>query len=222
MRNDTDHNVSRLGSASGTAVAVLGLSYVCVLLVGLLTLPSPDDEIQQPWFTLMEILIIAIAPTMVVLTVAVHARSPEGRKSFALTSVVFMSMAAATTSVVHFTILTVSHQAAFASARWNYLVFAFKWPSISYALDILAWDVFFPIAALFTAAAVQGHGLVRLVRILLIASAAFSFIGLVGVPLANMQVRNIGIIGYAILFPIAAGILAKIMAAAESTERPGS
>lgn len=70
MRNDTDHDVSRLGTASGTAVAALGLAYVSVLLVGFLTLPSKDDEIQQPWFTLMEILIIAIAPTMVVLTVA--------------------------------------------------------------------------------------------------------------------------------------------------------
>jgi hypothetical protein len=213
MRNGPDRNVRRLGIASGTAVAALGLSYVCVLLVGLLTLPSPDDEIQQPWLTLMEILIIPIAPTMVVLTVALHARSREERKSFALTSVVFMSMSAATTSIVHFTILTLSHQAAFASQHWSRLVFAFKWPSISYALDILAWDVFFPIAAFFAAAAVQGRGLARLVRVLLFASAALSAIGLFGVVLANMQVRNIGIIGYAVLFPVAAGALAKLMAA---------
>jgi hypothetical protein len=32
-------------------------------------------------------------------------------------------------------------------------------------------------------------------------------VGLAGVPLANMQVRNIGIIGYGLLFPIAAAVL---------------
>jgi hypothetical protein len=101
--------------------------------------------------------------------------------------------------------------------EWSRLVFAFKWPSISYALDILAWDVFFPIAAFFAAAAAQGHGLARLVRVLLFTSAALSAIGFFCVVLANMQVRNIGIIGYAVLFPVAAGVLAKLMAADEPT-----
>jgi hypothetical protein len=42
----------------------------------------------------------------------------------------------------------------------------------------------------------------------LFASAALAFLGLAGVALADMQVRNIGIIGYAVLFPIAAAMLA--------------
>ena len=184
----------------------------------LLTLPSPNDEIQQPCLALMETLIIAIALTMVVLTVALHGRASNRCKSLALTSVVFMSMAAATTCAVHFTILTLRHQAAFASENWNHLVFAFKCPSLSYAFDILAWDVFFPVAALFAAAAMQRRGLARLVRVLLFGKAALSFIGLVGVAVANMQVRSIGIIAYAVLFPIAAGVLAKIMVADQPIE----
>lgn len=79
-----------------------------------------------------------------------------------------------------------------------------------YALDILAWDVFFPLAALFAAFAVHGSGLARLARILLFGSAALAFIGLAGVPLANMSIRNIGIIGYVVLFPIASFLLALI------------
>jgi hypothetical protein len=222
MRNDVDESARRLGIASGSAVAVLGLSYACVLMAGLFTLPSSDADIQQPWLALLEVLIIAIAPTMVLLTVSLYAQSSEGRKPFALASVLFMSMAAATTSVVHFTILTLSHQAAFANERWARLAFAFKWPSISYALDILAWDIFFPIAALFAAATVEGGGLAGLVRALLFGSAVLSFIGLLGVALANMQVRNIGIIGYAVLFPIAAGAFAKMMATDAAAGPPES
>jgi hypothetical protein len=37
------------------------------------------------------------------------------------------------------------------------------------------------------------------VRVLMIVSGVLSLAGLIGVPLANMQVRNIGIIGYAVV-----------------------
>ena len=206
----------RLGVASGTAVALLSLAYACVLSVGLLTLPSPDHQIQQPWFFLMEILIIGIAPAMVALTVALHAWAPTGRKSLALASVAFMSMSAVVTCVVHFAILTLGSQPAFSSEPWTRLVFSFEWPSIAYAMDILAWDVFFPLAVLFAATTVHGAGLANVVRGLLFASAALAFAGLAGVPLANLQVRNIGIIGYAVLFPVAAGALAYLFRQAGS------
>lgn len=95
-----------------------------------------------------------------------------------------------------------------AADLWARLVFSFTWPSVVYALDILAWDVFFPLAALFAAICVRGTGLAGLVRGLLFASAGLAFLGLLGAPLANMIIRNVGIIGYAVLFPIAAGLSA--------------
>ena len=196
--------------AAASAVATLGLVYVAVLAVGLLTLPSAEQQIQEPCFTLMEILILAIAPAMVALTVALHAWSQPHLKSFALAAVVFMSMCAAVTCTVHFAILTLSRKALFAQSEWSQMVFSFQWPSVVYALDILAWDIFFPLAALFAAAAVHGTGLATGVRTLLYASATLAFVGLAGVPLANMEVRNVGIVGYAVLFPVAAVLLVKV------------
>jgi len=210
MQHDPAHSARRFGVVSGTAVALLGLAYAFVLSVGLLTLPSPDHQIQQPWFFLLEALIIAISPAMVSLTVALHEWTPNDYKSHALASVAFMCMSAVVTCAVHFAVLTLGSQPAFAGEPWAHLVFSFKWPSIAYALDILAWDIFFPIAALFAAITVRGSGLARVVRNLLFASAALALLGLAGVPFANMQVRNIGIIGYAAFFPIAAGSLAQL------------
>jgi len=69
--------------------------------------------------------------------------------------------------------------------------------------------------------AVQGPGLARRVRVTLVASAALSLGGLVGVALANMQIRNMGIVGYAVLYPIAAGALARVLAADETLEATG-
>ena len=198
----------RVGAIAGVAVAVLSVAYAAVLAMGLLTLPSPDQPIQNPWFTAMEVLILAIAPAMVAFTVGLYAWATAERKSLALLSGVFMSMCAVVTCSVHFAVLTLSRQAAFAGPDWATLVFSFKWPSVVYALDILAWDVFFPLAALFGALVVQGSGLARLARALLFGSAALAFIGLAGIPLSNMNVRNIGIIGYVVCFPIAAVLLA--------------
>jgi ABC-type transport system involved in cytochrome c biogenesis permease component len=77
-------------------------------------------------------------------------------------------------------------------------------------MDILAWDVFFPLAALFAARAVHGNGLARAARTLLFGSAALAFVGLAGVPMADMSVRNIGIVGYVLLFPVATVMLAIV------------
>jgi hypothetical protein len=79
------------------------------------------------------------------------------------------------------------------------LLFSFKWPSVAYTLDILAWDWFFALSMLFGAAVFKGGRLELTVRMLMIVSGVLSLVGLIGVPLADMQVRNIGIIGYAVV-----------------------
>jgi hypothetical protein len=53
------------------------------------------------------------------------------------------------TCSLHFVILTVSRQSGFASLTSLQRLLAFEWPSIAYAVDILAWDVFFVLSMLF-------------------------------------------------------------------------
>jgi hypothetical protein len=156
----------------------------------------------------MEVLILAIAPTMVLWSVAVHALAAPAGRPWALAGVAFMAMSAAVTCVVHWSILTLAGQPAFAGAPWARLVFAFEWPSVVYALDILAWDLLFPLAVLCATVALRGTTAPAGVRVLLLASAALSFAGLAGVPLGDMQVRNVGIVGYVLLFPAATAWLA--------------
>jgi hypothetical protein len=199
----------RLHSLTASAVALLCLAYAVVLTAGLLTLPSPQHPIQDPWFTLMELLILAIAPAAVGFMVVLQARASEERKPLAIAAVAFSSMCAVITCCVHFSILTLSRQPLFAEAGWARQVFSFRWPSLAYALDILAWDFFFALAAFCGAATIAGGGLQGWARRLLYLSAALAFVGLAGVPLANMQIRNIGILGYAGVFPVAAALLAK-------------
>ena len=99
-------------------------------------------------------------------------------------------------------------QTAVAGLAWAPLFLSFHWPSVVYALDILAWDVFFPLAVLFAAPVFGGSRLATSIRVLLLASGALALGGLSGVILGDMRLRNIGVVGYCGVFPAAALLLA--------------
>lgn len=46
-------SLRRLGVASATSTVVLSLAYAVPLTAGLLSLPSPDAPIGEPWFAMM-------------------------------------------------------------------------------------------------------------------------------------------------------------------------
>ena len=104
-------------------------------------------------------------------------------------------------------ILTVVCQPAFRDIPWLPLLLSFKWPSVSYALDILAWDVFFPLSVLFAAPVFSGGRLAKLIRALLIVSGVLALGGLSGVIIGDMRLRNIGVLGYVGVFPVVAVLL---------------
>jgi hypothetical protein len=197
-----------VGILSAVATVILLVAYAVTLVVGLLSLESPQEPIGDPMFTLLEILIIVMMPAMVALMVAVHAWAPMHAKTLTLTSVVFMGLLAGVTCIVHFCVLTLSRQLEFAGQSWLPLVLSFKWPSVVYALDILAWDIFFPLSMLFAAPVFWGSRLAAWIRVLMIASGVLAFAGLSGVVVGDMQLRNIGIVGYVGVFLVVATLLA--------------
>ena len=186
---------------------VLQLAYAVTLTVGFLSLTSPQQPIGDPMFSILEILIIVMMPAMVALMVAVHAWAPSHAKALSLTAVIFMSLLAGVTCSVHFVILTVSRQAAFAQQTWLPFLLSFRWPSIAYALDILGWDVFFALSMLFAAPVFGGSSLAISTRVLMTASGVLALAGWSGVVVGNMQLRNIGNVGYLGVFLIVTGLL---------------
>jgi hypothetical protein len=196
----------------------LSAVYGVVLIAGLLSLQSSQQPIGDPLFSILEMLIILTTPFMVALMVAVHSWAPVEAKVFSLLALIFMSPLAGLTCSVHFVILTVSRQSAFAGFSWMPLFLSFTWPSVPYALDILAWDVFFALAVLFAAPVFSGNRLAGSIRALMITSGVLSLAGLCGVFIGDMRLRSIGIVGYAAVFPIAAVLLAILFYRTPSKE----
>jgi hypothetical protein len=199
-----------LGILSAAATVILVVAYAVTLAVGLLSLESPQEPIDGPMLTILEVLIIVMMPAMVALMVAVHAWAPMNAKALSLTSVVFMGLLAGVTCIVHFCVLTLSRQPEFTEQPWLPLVLSFEWPSVVYALDILGWDVFFPLSMLFAALVFQGSRLAAWIRVLMIASGVLSLAGLSGAVAGDMQLRNIGIVGYVGVFLVVSALLAVL------------
>jgi hypothetical protein len=200
----------RLGIFSAAATFILIIAYAVTLVVGLMSLESPQEPIGDPMFTILEVLIITMMPAMVALMVAVHAWAPMRFKTLSLTSVVFMGLLAGLTCSVHFVILTISRQPKFTQQSWQPLVLSFNWPSVAYALDILGWDIFFALSMLFAAPVFWGSRLAAWIRVLMIASGVLALAGLSGVVAGDMQLRNIGIVGYVGVFLVVAALLAVL------------
>jgi hypothetical protein len=207
-----------LGIFSAAATVILLVAYAVTLAVGLASLESAQQPIGDPMFTILEVLIIIMMPVMVALMVVVHAWAPMHAKALSLISLVFMGLLAGVTCSLHFVILTLSRQPEFTGQPWLPLVFSFSWPSIAYALDILGWDVFFALSMLFAAPVFRGSRLVAWIRVLMIASAVLALAGLSGVVAGDMQLRNIGIVGYVGVFLVVAALLVVLFYRARPLE----
>lgn len=174
-------------------------------------------------FTILEVLIIALVPTMIGMVVAIHGWCPARLKVLALLSIVFMAMMGVITSGLHFFILIVNRQPEFASLDVLPLIVEFRWPSVAYVFDILAWDVFFAISMLFGAAVFRGDGREAWVRRAMVTSGVLALAGLSGVIDGNMGLRNIGVVGYVgVFFVVAVLVFLHFRYSQPEVELPGS
>lgn len=208
----------RIGGPIAGALAGLGLAYAAVLVPGLSSLTGPGQPISDPWFTMLELLIVLMAPLLPLLWAAIHLQAASEARVLTLAGLMFVSLTAALTSGVHVLILTLARGAGSATPHW----LAFRWPSAAYAVDILAWDVFFGLAALLAGFGFRRGGLDGVIRALLFASGSLSLAGLLGPVTGAMDLRLIGVVGYAVVFPVAAGFIAiRFRRSAAGPSSPG-
>jgi hypothetical protein len=204
------------------AVAAIGSVYAVVTALGFLSLKQPNDPIGDPYVSVMEGLIVVMAPLLVVCMVVVHAYASPEAKAYSLAALALMSILAGLTSTVHFVILTIGDAIEAAGSPWGPLLVSFRWPSVAYAVDILAWDWFFALAMLCAAPVFRGRGLTAGLRLLMVVSGVLSLVGLIGVPLGDMRYRNIGIVGYGVVAPVVFLLLGVVFGRTGVARRPTS
>jgi hypothetical protein len=193
-----------LGKWSCYAVFVLALVYVPVMAAGLavsgLGAPIPD-----PYQGVMELLILLTSVALVVAFAALHAYASVEKKVLSGSALVMVALTAGITICVHFVVLTVGRQADATSLPGYDLLLSWKWPSMIYALDIAAWDFCLGVALLLAAPVLRGWPARGLV-----VGGVLCLGGLLGAVLGDMNVRNIGILGYAVILPIVLVLVGRL------------
>ena len=190
-----------MGAWLARAFFGFGVAYAVVVVAGFVSLGNVRDPLPDPYLAIAEILILAMAPVMVMLMIAIHRCAPPRAKAYTVAALGWMLAAATTTMTVHFVQLTVARRISHAAVPGYDRIFGWQWPSVVYGIDIAAWDIFFSLALLFAVPAFTRKS-DKLVRAGFIASGVLCLIGLVGPAVNVIAWRSIGIFGYTVVFSL--------------------
>ncbi len=208
------HPAERLAARwSAMFVAAVSAAYAVVMVVGFASMGNLTDPLPDPYLAVAEVLILVMAPVMVVLMAAVHACAPVRLRMFGLVAFGWMLVAACLTMTVHVVQLVMVRRIEPESVPGFARLFDFAWPSMLYAVDVVAWDLLLGLSLVFAAAVFTGPGH-RTARLWLLVSGVLCLVGLVGPAVDVMALRGIGILGYVVAFPIACVALNRAFAAA--------
>ncbi len=196
----------RLGIWAAAGIVVLAALYIATgvawLVQGGEAAARHPFSPTDPHLAILEWLLVLVAPFMVAFAAAVHWYAPRDRQIFSLTALSFMIPAAAITCCVHFVRLVVARHLDPDAAAHLAAVLSFNWPSVVFALDLLAWDLLAGIAMLSTAPVFPGGGLNRSIRVSLLLGGALCLAGFLGPATGDLRLQLPAIAGYAIVYPV--------------------
>ncbi len=201
----------RVGRLSSVGLAFVGVVYGFVVVLGIIVVGF-DDPIVDPILAVMEALTLLSAPLVVILMASICVTAPHERKVFGVIALSFGIIMAGLTSAVHFVALTAGRQIGY---------FALEWPSIPYAVELLAWDLFLGLSLLFAAFAFPRGGIQTVVRWSLSIAGGLALVGTIGPLLGDMTLQRIGILGYGVALPIACIVLARFFGSQKTTSPAG-
>ena len=128
-----------------------------------------------------------------ILMSAVHRSAHPNYKTCSLIALAFAVLVAGLTGAVHFVGLTALRQTGMEGIAW---------PSIIYAVELLAWDIFLGLSLLFAAPVFRGKGTERNIRASLTVVGALCLIGSLGPLTGDMRLQFISLLGYGVLLPV--------------------
>lgn len=193
-------SVAQLGRWSALAVFLVGIAYAIALTAGF-AVHGLAEPIVDPILAVMEVLTVLSAIPMVVLMASVLSITSTDRKVFGVVALAFTVLFAGTTIAVHFVELTARRQLGSAGIVW---------PSVTYAVELLAWNLFLGLALLFAAPAFAGGGRERNVRRGMTVTGLLCIVGVVGPAVGNMRLQLVGVFGYAVVLPVVCLMVAGV------------
>jgi len=179
---DTDRTL-RFGYWLSLLGALLGLIYFGLIIAMLASGGFPPVGLIA---TLLHVGVLITVPVIVLLWATIHQVTPAGKQAFSLGSLVLMAVFATLTSINRYNAITVVPQAAAMGVSEGLDWFQpYGWPSITFAMEALAWGGYLGLACLCLAPAFGGSRLEKAIFWTLIVCGGLSLFAVVS------QVLNI-------------------------------
>jgi uncharacterized membrane protein len=198
----------KIGFAMAATSTLFGLLYLVGLVGNLLTTGSvypTTDAVQMISATVA----LLWNQVLLVLFTTLRWQVPGRRKILADLMLVFAVMVCVTSSISWFVRLTIVPQVSqTGSATLLALLDPYNPASLSFAREHLGWGLFFGLAALFAAFALQGDVLMGWVRWLLAGSGILSLFHELGVVVSSPLLIDLGYPAWGVLLPAATLLLA--------------
>jgi len=207
------HKILQFGLRLAWINFVLFVVYDLIVISGIVI---GQGVLKEPYLAIAEVLTLVGALLLILLIAAIHECTPQSAKVFSLTALGWMVLLAGSTVIVHFVNLTLWRQIS-AQQKIDYVRFlGWEWPSMMFAIELVAWHLFFGLSMFFAAFAFKGGGWEKAVRITLIAIGLLCILGLIGPAVGDLIWRLIGIFGYGVGFPIVCVMIARVFKNAPS------
>ena len=201
------HKTLQFGMWSAWANCVLFIVYDLIVITGIVI---GQGVLNEPYLAIAEVITLVGAPLLILLMVAIHECAPQSAKVFSLTALGWIVLLAGSTIIVHFVNLTLWRQISI-QQKIDYVRFlGWEWPSMMFAIELVAWHLFFGLSMFFAAFAFKGLGQERFVKKGLHIISLLCIIGLIGPLVGDLKWRLTGIFGYGILFPIISAHIASV------------
>src|SRR5215471_10357124 len=180
--------VSRLGRWSAWTVVVLSVLYVVTGVAGLLLghLAGGDNFGQSdPYLAILEWLIVAVTIPIITMFAAACLQAPAAKKAHALSALSFAVLCCGLTAAIHFFRLAVVRRLDPGTTEALSALVSFRWPSVAFALDLLAWDLFLGIALILLSDVFAD----RSVRLTSAAAGSLCLLGFLGPATGDLRIQ---------------------------------
>jgi hypothetical protein len=201
----------RLGIASATGILAVGILYVAVITLWLIIEATPREPIGDPYLAVMEVLTMVSALALLGLVIAIWCFADAARRVQALTALAIGSLAAVLTMAVHFVQLTAVRQLWRAGRFGDYRL---VWPSPLFAVEYFVWDILVGLTMVSAGFALAGGPPAGHARRALLIGGVLCLVGTAGPLSGRMLVQNVAVLGYAVVFPVAGALTARVFRAA--------
>jgi hypothetical protein len=197
--------------ASSIAILIVGILYVAVITCWLIIEATPGEPIGDPYLAVMEVLTVVSALALLGLVTAIWCFADAAHRLPAVTALAIGALAAGTTIAVHFVQLTAIRQLWHAGRIVDYRL---VWPSALFAVEYFVWDILVGFTLISVSVTIAGGSGAEPARRALLIGGVLCLAGVAGPLSGRMFLQNVAVLGYAVVFPIAGALMARMFRAA--------